>query len=79
MLRLLKQWFNQEPDPIVEGPMADQYPLETQDVIRQAYHQRWHPEYQLPTPLSHPWLFDPCEPPKGWKYDPYYECWINYD
>ncbi len=79
MLRLLKQWFNQEPDPIIEGPMADQYPLETQDVIRQEYRQRWHPEYQLPTPLSHPWLFDPCEPPKGWKYDPFYECWINYD
>ena len=79
MLQLLKQWFNPAPDAICEGPMADQYPPQTQDMIRQAYRLRWHPEYQLPTPYSHPWLFDPCEPPQGWQYDPYYECWINHD
>jgi hypothetical protein len=22
-------------------------------------------------------LFDPCEPPAGWSYDPFYEMWVK--
>lgn len=77
MLAFLQRIFNTEPDPLVEGFYADQYSETTQDLIRQQYLQRWHPEYQAKTPLTHPWLFDPCEPPEQWRYDPYYECWIK--
>jgi len=32
----------------------------------------------LPRPDREPWLFDPLDPPQGWKYDPYYEIWIQH-
>ena len=73
----LKQLFQVRIDPIIEGPSADQYNEVTQDHIRQAYFKRWAPVSQPPTPLTHPWLFDPCEPPQGWSYDPFYELWME--
>jgi hypothetical protein len=82
MIAFLKNLFA-EPrfDPLIEGQYADQYPEEEgmgpRTVIRRAYRSRWPEPDQNPTPQSHPWLFDPCEPPQGWRYDPYYECWIN--
>lgn len=78
MLTLLKRLLAPPAfDPLIEGVWADEYNPKDQDAIRQAYRKRWHPEYALPTPQSHPWLFDPCEPPQGWRYDPYYELWIE--
>lgn len=44
--------------------------------IQADYQARWltaHP----PTPAHHPQLFDPLDPPAGWRYDAYYECWIS--
>jgi hypothetical protein len=71
----LKQLFHVSVDPIVEGVSADQYSEVTQDQIRQEYYQRWGSASQQPTPSTHPWLYDPCEPPEGWSYDPFYELW----
>jgi hypothetical protein len=79
MIAFLQQIFHTQPDPLQEGMFADQYSETAQDQIRADYLRRWHPESQAPTPLTHPWLFDPCEPPQGWRYDPYYEIWITHD
>lgn len=66
-------------DSLTEGVYADQYTSEQiRSEISQQYRQRWDPELQPRTPDSHPWLFDPLEPPPGWHYDPYYECWIKF-
>ena len=73
----LKQVFQVRIDPIIEGPTADQYNEQTQDQIRREYFQRWEPPNQQIAPDSHPWLFDPCEPPAGWSYDPFYEMWVK--
>lgn len=75
----LKQLFlgNTTMDPLVEGVAADQYNEIIQDQIRQDYYRRWTPTPQQLTPETHPWLFDPCEPPQGWSYDPFYELWIK--
>jgi hypothetical protein len=45
--------------------------------IRDSYRMR----YPIPTetPQTHPWLYDPCEPPPGWSYDMYYDVWIKHD
>lgn len=62
-------------DDLQEGAWADQY---TDPVLRQQiaqrYQQRWQPQ---PTPVTNPELFDPLEPPPGWRYDPYYEVWME--
>lgn len=66
-------------DQLIEGVYADQYTADdVRSEIAEKYKDRWDPERQPKTPLSHPWLFDPLAPPKGWRYDPYYECWIEY-
>lgn len=85
MIKLLKKLFISEPkfDTLIEGVYADQYPEEEgygpRTEIRNAYRKRWPDPNSNPTPLTHPWIYDPCTPPKGWRYDPYYECWINTD
>ena len=62
-------------DILYEGLTAEQY---TDPAIRtkiaQDYEARWRP---ATTPVSNPELFDPLNPPQGWRYDPYYECWIT--
>ena len=69
-------------DQLVEGQYADQYSEQdgpsTRSYIREQYRQRWRDPDIDPSPMTHPWLFDPCEPPQGWRYDPYYECWITH-
>ena len=61
---------------IVEGMYADQYhDSAIKNQIEQSYRKRF-PEPQV-TPLTHPWRFDPCNPPQGWRYDPYYELWLK--
>ncbi len=60
---------------LIEGVWADQYQdPEVKQQIRERYQQRWCPE---PTPQTHPQQFDPLQPPQGWRYDPYYEIWIE--
>jgi len=81
MKKLLKNIFAGElsHDNLVEGVYAHQY-LETSRTRRQIqekYKQRWPQPDSGPTPSTHPWLFDPCNPPNGWLYDPYYEIWIE--
>ena len=74
----LKQVFFGTPttDNLVEGVYADQYQDDDLQLkIRSEYRARWIKPAE--TPLTHPWLFDPCAPPPNWRYDPYYETWIN--
>jgi hypothetical protein len=62
-------------DPVIEGLYADQYTdSESRDQISGRYKERYQ---QHTTPLTHPWLFDPLNPPRDWRYDPYYELWIK--
>jgi len=61
-------------ESIVEGLYADQHSLAAQCQIKQEYTRRWSVEK---TPLTNPESYDPLQPPPGWRYDPYYECWIN--
>ncbi len=87
LIRTVKQWWQRQDhdwtDPLIEGVYADQYPeydgVGPRTQIRRDYAARWPEPDANPTPLTHPWLFDPCEPPRGWRYDPYYECWIKND
>ena len=60
---------------LIEGKYADSY-KEEKDVleIKKRYHERWSPE---PNPQTHPALYDPFDPPSGWRYDPFYEIWIK--
>jgi hypothetical protein len=79
ILRKITQWWRAQDhdwgDPLIEGWYADQYPDPAIQLrIREKYQQRWCSE---PTPETKPELFDPLTPPAGWRYDPYYECWIN--
>lgn len=68
------------PSRLIEGVYADQY-HEDQDqlAIRTRYQECWPDPAANPSPDRQPWLFDPCSPPEGWRYDPYYECWIKID
>ncbi len=79
MITFLKNLFAAPTfDPLIEGMYADQYAPELQAELRSQYLDRWSPDRQPRTPFTHPWLFDPCAPPQGWRYDPYYECWVNF-
>lgn len=42
--------------------------------LRERYYQRYRTS---PDPASHPELFDPVDPPDGWRYDLAYEMWIK--
>lgn len=60
---------------IHESMLADEYKDEsTREYIRKEYKARYTPKV---TPLTHPQNYDPCEPPNGWRYDPYYEIWLK--
>jgi hypothetical protein len=60
---------------LIEGVYADQYSsADVKAEILNAYTIR----YSLKeSPLTHPEKFNPLTPPEGWKYDPFYECWIE--
>lgn len=64
-----------DPFPIIEGKWADSYtdPVVI-ELIQSQYKDRWNFK---PTPYTHPCLFNPMNPPKGWKYDPFYEEWVK--
>ena len=78
MIKFFKQLLenaNKEPYPILEGKYADSYTDSAIiEKIKADYKNRWMPD---PNPGSHPSLFDPFNPPKGWRYDPFYEEWIK--
>ena len=69
MIELIKNWH-------LENTWADEH---VEEEIRQKiltdYHRRW--KKSEPNPETHPWLFDPLTPPSGWRYDSYYEMWIQ--
>jgi hypothetical protein len=79
MKTLLKKIFfgDFENDKIIEGVWAHEYPEPIKDQIKKDYVTRWSRVPKQKTPETHPLDFDPCNPPKGWLYDPYYETWIN--
>lgn len=61
---------------LVEGMYADEYKdSTTRMTILQSYRSRF--PYPVKTPWTHPWQFDPLNPPEGWRYDPYYELWLK--
>ena len=60
---------------IHESIWADEYAdASIREYIRTEYKNRYSPKA---TPLTHPQNYDPCEPPNGWRYDPYYEIWLK--
>jgi hypothetical protein len=77
MLATIKRWFRPvADDQLVEGVFANDYADTTvRMTIAQEYRNRF-PE-PVETPVTHPWKFDPLNPPQGWRYDPYYELWIE--
>lgn len=44
----------------------------TREQILTEYNKRYKPN---PTPLTHPELFDPFNPPEGWEYDAWHAIW----
>ena len=61
---------------IIEGRYADEF---KNTAIAQEITKKYQLLYKAPkeNPDTHPWLFDPINPPAGWRFDPYYEIWIR--
>jgi hypothetical protein len=60
-------------DILVDGLYADDYKDDSiKKEILKTYQQRYKE-----TPATHPEKYSPLEPPQGWRYDPYYECWVK--
>ena len=77
MINLLKKllWGDVVYDELVEGVYAHQYKDEAiRSKIKDKYTKVHTPKI---TPLTDPLKFDPLNPPLGWSYDPYYECWVE--
>lgn len=75
IMKLPKLFIWNEFDPIPEGIMAHQIKDES---VRKDIAERYKKKYNPPAnPCTHPEQYDPLNPPQGWAYDPYYECWIN--
>lgn len=59
-----------------ESKWADEIKdTELRALIDTEYQKRWPEPAQ--TPNTHPWRYDPFNPPQGWRYDAYYEMWIQ--
>jgi len=77
MITIFKRWFRPVVDTqLVEGVFANEYADAT---VRMTIAQQYRNRFPTPseTPVTHPWKFDPLNPPRGWRYDPYYELWIK--
>jgi len=62
-------------EKLIESMYADQYTDEnTRSIIVREYQQRHALKI---TPQTNPELYNPLDPPSGWRYDPYYEIWIK--
>lgn len=71
------KWFDHGSDRehIVEGLLAHQY---SDQSVRQQIADRYKVIFKpTPTPITHPEQFDPLQPPQGWAWDPFYECWLE--
>ena len=82
IMKLLARWFcpaapQKQSIALIEGMYADDYRCPViREQIQTAYRQS---VTKTPSPLSNPELYDPLDPPQGWRYDPYYEMWIKYE
>ena len=77
MFTILKRWLSEANgfDHLHENMFADEYKNpETQRRIWEDYLRKHTVKV---TPLTDPLNFDPLAPPPGWRYDPYYELWIE--
>lgn len=77
MIKFFKQMFFNETkfDNLIEGVAAHAY---TNEEIKKEIKEQYIKKYTLKiTPLTDPLQFDPLNPPNGWYYDPYYECWVR--
>jgi hypothetical protein len=74
IFRILDRWSRVEKMP--EGVMAHKL---TDEVLRKQVQEEYNKRYKfdIVTPYTNPEQFDPFNPPKGWAYDPYYECWLE--
>lgn len=76
-MKLPKLFRWTEFETIPEGIMAHEIKDEK---IRLEIAANYNKLYRPPmTPFTHPEKYDPLNPPTGWAYDPYYECWIQRD
>jgi hypothetical protein len=68
--------FTPKFDYLIDGLYANDYTNSTdREKIAKAYKQKFLEPSE--NPLTHPWKYDPLNPPCGWAYDPYYELWIK--
>ena len=77
MINYLKKLLLQSTEPyfLVEGKYADSYTKESDKMeIKKRYKERWDPK---PNPQTYPSMYDPFDPPTGWRYDPFYEVWTK--
>ena len=77
MIKLFKRWLQEANgyDYLNESQFADEYrDPETRRRIQEDYLRKHTQEV---TPWTDPLKFDPLAPPQGWRYDPYYECWVK--
>jgi len=76
MFGYLKRMFSTaEFDGLYEGKWADEY---ANELLRACISENYNYLYKKsPTPMTHPELYDPLDPPEGYRYDPYYEIWIK--
>jgi len=77
MLHRLKDFFRDRARSrdLLEGVFAHNY---RDPAVREEIQQQYRSRYKtVITPLTDPEKFDPLAPPKGWAYDPYYECWVE--
>jgi hypothetical protein len=56
------QWADEYTDPAIRAKITETYRL------------RYTP---VTTPWTDPLLYDPLDPPQGWRYDPYNEFWVK--
>lgn len=81
-MKLLERWFcpatnEKQQIALTEGMYADDYRCPViREQIQAAYKQSVTKKV---SPLTAPEIYDPLDPPQGWRYDPYYELWIEYE
>jgi hypothetical protein len=67
--------INYTHDGLYEGLYADEYvDKKLRERIEDEYTKRYR---RVATPFTNPELYDPLNPPEGYRYDPYYEVWIK--
>ena len=74
-LKKFRQWLDSDTDLQSETQWADEYtdPAVREEIVR-SYRARYEP---ITTPYTDPMLYDPLNPPEGWRYDPHNEFWVR--